>query len=221
MMYFQKFQILKENTSHYHGEFMDFEVYNTEYMSIIFVKDKLDYTGKEIEPLWAFKTFNTQKDNIVVFRGRMEVSKENMKDLKDIKREENIKIPIKSEDAINFVVEHFDAVDLKTIYLRQRLLVFIAKEVIESYNIKLKRDGDDLYFEDKKLSVCIACKGVASAKIHLGINVKSKGAEHVKIIGLEDLGIKNIEDVMKKIAINYAKEIDKIEMDLRKTLPLF
>ena len=93
-------------------------------------------------------------------------------------------------------MEHFDAVDLKTIYLRQRLLVFIAKEVIESYNVKLKRDGDDLYFEDKKLSVCIACKGVTSTKIHLGINVKSKGVEHVKIIGLEDLGIKNVDEVM-------------------------
>ncbi|HII59276.1 TPA: DUF366 family protein [Methanocaldococcus jannaschii] len=199
---------------------MDFEVYDTEYMSIIFVKDRLDYTGKEIEPLWAFKTFDIQKDSIVVFRGRMEVTTENMKDLKDIKREKDIKTPIKSEDAINFVVEHFDVIDLKTIYLRQRLLVFIAKEVIESYNIKLKRDGDDLYFEDKKLSVCIACKGTVSAKIHLGINVKSKGAEHVKIIGLEDLGIKDIDKVMREIAINYAKEIDKIERDLRKTLPL-
>ena len=199
---------------------IDFEVFDTEYMSIVFVKDRLDYTGKEIEPLWAFKTFDVQKDSIVVFRGKMEVTAENMKDLKDVKRERNIKIPIKSEDAINFVVEHFDAVDLKTIYLRQRLLVFIAKEVIESYNIKLKRDGDDLYFEDKKLSVCIACKGVVSAKIHLGINVKSKGVEHVKIIGLEDLGINNIDEVMREIAIRYAKEIDKIERDLRKTLPL-
>ena len=220
MMSLQKFQILREIISHYHGDFMDFEVFDTEYMSIVFVKDRLDYTGKEIEPLWAFKTFDVQKDSIVVFRGKMEVTAKNMKDLKDVKREKDIKIPIKSEDAINFVVEHFDAVDLKTIYLRQRLLVFIAKEVIESYNIKLKRDGDDLYFEDKKLSVCIACKGVVSAKIHLGINVKSKGAEHVKIIGLEDLGINNIDEVMRGIAIRYAKEIDKIERDLRKTLPL-
>ncbi|ACV24823.1 DUF366 family protein [Methanocaldococcus fervens] len=199
---------------------MDFEVYNSEYMSIIFVKDKLNYTGKEIEPLWAFKTFDVQKDSIVVFRGKMEVSQEEMKDLKDIKREKDIETPIKSEDAINFIVEHFDSIDLKTIYLRQRLLVFIAKEVIESYNIKLRREGDDLYFEDKKLSVCIACKGTVSAKIHLGINVKSKGAEHVKIVGLEDLGIKDIDEVMKSIAIKYAEEIDKIERDLRKTLPL-
>ena len=144
MMSFQKFRILREIINLYHGDFMDFEVFDTEYMSIVFVKDRLDYTGKEIEPLWAFKTFDVQKDSIVVFRGKMEVTAENMKDLKDVKRERNIKIPIKSEDAINFVVEHFDAVDLKTIYLRQRLLVFIAKEVIESYNVKLKRDGMDL-----------------------------------------------------------------------------
>lgn len=219
-MFFLKFQILRGSINQYHGDFMDFEVYNSEYMSIIFVKDKLNYTGKEIEPLWAFKTFDVQKDSIVVFRGKMEVSQEEMKDLKDIKREKDIETPIKSEDAINFIVEHFDSIDLKTIYLRQRLLVFIAKEVIESYNIKLRREGDDLYFEDKKLSVCIACKGTVSAKIHLGINVKSKGAEHVKIVGLEDLGIKDIDEVMKSIAIKYAEEIDKIERDLRKTLPL-
>ena len=66
---------------------IDFEVFDTEYMSIVFVKDRLDYTGKEIEPLWAYKTFDVQKDSIVVFRGKMEVTAEDMKDLKDVKRE--------------------------------------------------------------------------------------------------------------------------------------
>ena len=220
-MFFQKFQILRENINHYHGDFMNFEIFDSDYITIVFVKDRLNYTGKEIEPLWAFKNFDVQKDNIVVFRGKMEVPIDNMKDLKDVKREKDIDIPIKSEDAINFVIEHFDNIDLKIIYLRQRLLVCITKEIIEDYcNLKLRRDGDDLYFEDKKLSVCIACKGTVSAKIHLGINVKSKGAEHVKIVGLEDLGINNVNDVMRKIAIKYAEEINKIERDLRKTLPL-
>ena len=67
---------------------IDFEVFDTEYMSIVFVKDRLDYTGKEIEPLWAFKTFDVQKDSIVVFRGKMEVTAENMKDLRMLKEKE-------------------------------------------------------------------------------------------------------------------------------------
>ncbi|MCQ6254134.1 DUF366 family protein [Methanocaldococcus sp.] len=201
---------------------MNFEIFDTDYITIIFVKDKLNYTGREIEPLWAFKTFDVQKDNIVVFRGKMEVPIDNMKDLKDVKREKDIDIPIKSEDAINFVIEHFDNIDLKTIYLRQRLLVCITKEIIEDYcNLKLRRDGDDLYYNNKKLSVCIACKGIVSSKIHLGINVKSKGAKHIEIIGLKDLGIKDIDKIMKDIAIKYAKEMNKIEKDIRKTLPLY
>ncbi|CAB3288012.1 conserved protein of unknown function [Methanocaldococcus lauensis] len=201
---------------------MNFEIFDTDYITIIFVKDKLNYTGREIESLWAFKNFDVQKDNIVVFRGKMEVTIDNMKDLKDVKREKDIDIPIKSEDAINFVIEHFDNIDLKTIYLRQRLLVCITKEIIEDYcNLKLRRDGDDLYYNNKKLSVCIACKGIVSSKIHLGINVKSKGAKHIEIIGLEDLGIKDIDKIMKDIAIKYAEEINKIEKDIRKALPLF
>ncbi|ENN96696.1 hypothetical protein J422_00966 [Methanocaldococcus villosus KIN24-T80] len=192
------------------------KIIKTDYMDIIFAEN-MEYTGKEIEELWAFKLFNTQKDNIVAFKGRMEVRREFMKDLKDLKRE-NLDIPIKSELAINFIVEHFD-ISLREIYLRQRILIFIAKEVIESYGIKLKRDGDDLYYKDRKLSVSIASKGKISGKIHLGINILSKGAEHVKIIGLNDLKI-DADEVMEKIAINYAKEIDKIEKDMRKTFPL-
>ncbi|ACX73373.1 protein of unknown function DUF366 [Methanocaldococcus vulcanius M7] len=200
---------------------MRFEIIEKEYMDLIIVKDFLKYTGKEIEPLWAFKNFNVQKDNIVAFRGKIEVDQEHMKDLKDVKREQHIKTPIRSDDSINFIVEHFDMIDLKTTYLRQRLLICIAKEIIErECNKKLKRDGDDLYYNNKKLSVSIACKGITSSKIHLGINVKSKGVEHVEIIGLEDLGVENIKEVMIKIALSYIDEINKIEKDIRKTLPI-
>jgi hypothetical protein len=182
----------------------------------------MKYTGKEIEPLWAFKTFNIQKDSIVVFKGPMEVKIEDMKDLKDVKEESEYQIPIKSSESINYIVEHFDNPDLKITYLRQRILVSIAKEVIEEMgNIRLKREGDDLYFEDKKLSVCIACRGVSSGKIHLGINVKTEGTpEHVNATGLNDIGVKNIEKVMEKIATLYAKEMTKIEKDMRKTMVL-
>ncbi|WP_423792510.1 DUF366 family protein [Methanocaldococcus indicus] len=185
------------------------------YITVVFV-DNLDYTGKEIKELWAFETFNIQKDSIVAFRGKMEVKREFMKDLKDLKREK-IDMPIVSDDSINFIVEHFD-VSLRDIYFRQRLLIFIAKEIIENYGVKLYRDGDDLYYKNKKLSVSIACKGIVSGKIHLGINVKSKKI-HVPIVGLEDLGL-DANKIMEEIALKYANEIEKIEKDLRKTKPL-
>jgi len=108
-------------------------------------------------------------------------------------------------------------------YLRQRILVSITKDVIESHsNLKLKKSGDDLYFNEKKLSVCIACRGISSGKIHLGINVKSDAVpSHVSAIGLNDIGLNDIFKIMEEIAIEYSKEMSKIEKDIRKTLPLF
>ncbi|MBP2172158.1 DUF366 family protein [Methanococcus voltae] len=189
------------------------------------VNTTLDYTGEEIEPLWAFKSFDVQKDSIVGFIGAMQVKIANMKDLKDVKEEAEYEIPISSKRAINFIVEHFDNCDLKTTYLRQRMLVNIVKDVIETKaNIKVLKTGDDLYYNNKKISVCIACKGVTSGKIHLGLNVTSEGTpEHVSAIGLLEMGLNesDLDEILENIILEYCKETDKIERDIRKTLPLF
>ncbi|MBP2143048.1 hypothetical protein J2127_000189 [Methanococcus voltae] len=189
------------------------------------VNTNLDYTGEEIEPLWAFKSFDVQKDSIVGFIGAMQVKIANMKDLKDVKEEAEYEIPISSKRAINFIVEHFDNCDLKTTYLRQRMLVNIVKDVIETKaNIKILKTGDDLYYDNKKISVCIACKGVTSGKIHLGLNITSEGTpEHVSAIGLLEMGLNesDLGEILENILLEYCKETDKIERDIRKTLPLF
>lgn len=181
----------------------------------------MTYTGKEVEPLWAYKEFGVQDDSIVVFRGPMKVELSNMKDLADIKETK----PILSNDSINFVIEHFNQPDIRTMYLRQRLLVNIAKEVIEDITGKrLYRDNDDLYYNNGKLSVSIATCGITSGKIHLGINVTNKGTpKNIKTASLIDLGITNddqVETIMETIGKQYKNEIEKIERDIRKTLPL-
>ncbi|AEH07092.1 DUF366 family protein [Methanothermococcus okinawensis] len=205
------------------------KILNLDSISVVILDDeKLNYTGSEIEPLWAFKKFNIQKDSIIAFNGALNVSVKNMKDLKDIKEESKYgDVLIKSSNAINFIVEHFDNPDLKMIYLRQRILVSIAKEIIEEItNKKLKRNGDDLYYNNGKLSVSIACRGISSAKIHLGINVSNIGApDYINTSSLGDLGIdihdnQNIIDIMEKIATKYGEEMDKIEKDMRKTMYL-
>lgn len=190
-------------------------------MILYVIPNKMTYTGKEVEPLWAYKEFGVQDDSIVVFRGPMKVELSNMKDLVDIKETK----PILSNDSINFVIEHFNQPDIRTMYLRQRLLVNIAKEVIEDITGKrLYRDNDDLYYNNGKLSVSIATCGITSGKIHLGINVTNKGTpKNIKTASLIDLGITNddqVETIMETIGKQYKNEIEKIERDIRKTLPL-
>ena len=190
-------------------------------MILYIVPNRMTYTGKEIEFLWAYKRFGIQDDSIVVFRGPMKVDLSDMKDLADIKEMK----PILSNDSINFIVEHFNQPDIRTMYLRQRLLVNIAKEVIEDITGKrLHRDNDDLYYNNGKLSVSIATCGITSGKIHLGINVTNKGTpKNVKTTALIDLGVINddqVETIMETIGKQYKNEIEKIERDIRKTLPL-
>ena len=74
---------------------MHAEISDIGFMNVVFPKERIKYTGKEIEPLWAFNMFDVQKDSIVAFRGGMEVKIEDMKDLKDVRKRENLKSQLK------------------------------------------------------------------------------------------------------------------------------
>ena len=102
--------------------------------------------------------------------------------------------------------------DLVEGVFRQRLLICIIKEALENRGYKVTRSGDDLFVNNKKLTVSIATKSMTSILIHTGINIDSTGAP-VAACGLEnDLGIKDIEDFAQEIMENYAEEIDDIIM---------
>ena len=93
---------------------------------------------------------------------------------------------------------------------RQRLLICTIKEALEKRGYKITRSGDDLFFEDKKLTVSIATKSVNSILIHTGININSDGAP-VKASGLaSELGLSDIKDFAKEIMNKYSQEIDDI-----------
>lgn len=177
-------------------------------MKYKFIEQKICYTGKELSPHWIYKTFNIQGDAIVCFIGECEVKLTEMVDIEDVLANS----PIYSKKMVHFIVEHFN-ISLIEGVLRQRLLVNIAKEIIMP-NVAspgvVVRNGDDLFYNNGKLSVSIAAKSVNSVLIHLGINIDSDGTP-VKAAGLEtDMNIKNYGEIAKQIMINYCKEYDEI-----------
>ncbi len=181
-------------------------------MKVLVLKEKLIYTGAEISSLWAYRKFGIQEDSIVAFRGSCRVEREHLIDLEDKLKGEGIY----SEDMLHFIVEHFE-VGLREIYLRQRLLVSLAKEVLQQESgVEIERKGDDLLYKGKKLSISIAGTSPVSSKIHFGINVR-----HHVYSSLEDLGIQGrAEEILEKIAKGYAEELSHIERAMRKALPL-
>ena len=173
-----------------------------------FLEQEICYTGKELAPHWIYKNFNIQGNAIVSFIGEGEVKLPEMVDIQDVLENS----PIYSKKMVHFIVEHFNIPLIEGV-LRQRLLVNIAREVIMS-NLPDKenvvRDGDDLFYNNGKLSVSIAGKSLNSVLIHLGINIDSDGAP-VYAAGLEsDMNIKNHEEIAGQIMLNYCKEYDEI-----------
>ncbi|NJD75965.1 MAG: DUF366 family protein [Candidatus Methanoperedens sp.] len=183
--------------------------------------DPIKYDGSQIAPLWAY-SMGIKGDSIVIFHGPMDVTLENMKDLEDSKAGKTIK----GDDLIHIIVERFDSpASMRLAYYMQRLLIVCIRDVLLSHGIETTRNGDDLFVGDRKLTVSIASAGVASEKIHCGINITTQGTPpEVRTAGLEEFGIKEWKDIAKGIAeeisVTFVREIGDIEGDIVKTRSL-
>lgn len=176
-------------------------------MKQILIDKEIKYTGSELAPHWIYKNFNIQGDAIACFQGECEVKLSEMVDIQDVLEDS----PIYSKKMLHFIVEHFN-IELIEGVLRQRMLIVIIKECIEKNypHIKIIREGDDLFFEGKKLSVSIATKSATSVLIHTGININPAGAP-VKAAGLcNDMNISDVNALAKNILEDYTKELDEV-----------
>ena len=136
-----------------------------------YIDKEIKYTGAELSPHWIYKNFHILGDAIVAFCGEVEVNLSEMVDIEDVINVE----PISSKKMLNFIIENF-SLDLSEMVHRQRLFISIIKETLEDMGHFVKRDGDDLFFNGKKLSVSIATKSITSCLIHTALNIVSDGA---------------------------------------------
>lgn len=176
-------------------------------MKTILADKEIKYEGWQLSPHWIYKNFKIQGDAIVGFKGECEVKLTEMVDIEDVINNE----PIYSKSMLSFITEQFN-VNLVEGVFRQRLLICVIKEALERRGIKVRRNGDDLFVNDKKLTVSIATKSLTSILIHTGVNIDSTGAP-VAACGLEnDLRITDIDEFAKEVMKMYSEEIDDIIM---------
>lgn len=172
-----------------------------------YLENELKYTGKELAPHWIYRNFHMQGDSIVAFCGECEVNLTEMVDIEDVINDE----PIYSKLMLNFILEQFN-IGLVEGVVRQRLLICIIKEALEKRldkSHKIERRGDDIFVNDRKMSVSIATKSMTSVLIHTGVNIISKGAP-IDAIGFEDIGINNVEKFAIEVMEKYSEEIEDI-----------
>ncbi|MBI4711732.1 MAG: DUF366 family protein [Planctomycetes bacterium] len=183
-------------------------------MLSVFIPQRLNYNGAQIESLWAYKKFGIKGDSIVGFIGGCNIPFDKMVDEEDKRH----KSKIYSRLMLHFIIEHFET-DLERAILRQRLFACIVKDSFMSFprtgESRLKRIGDDLYDGACKLSISIATVRPVSTKIHFGINIDSRGTP-VKTKGLKDYQIEPRPFGLEVIR-RYIAEMDGIKQARYKT----
>lgn len=174
-------------------------------MKTLFIENEIKYIGSQLAPHWIYKNFKIQGDAIVAFCGECEVKLTEMVDIEDVINDE----PIYSKYMLSFITEQFN-IELVEGVFRQRLLMCCIKEALERRGFVVRRNGDDLFVNDKKLSVSIATKSMTSVLIHTGVNILSDGAP-IPVSGLEsDMGISDVKEFALEVMKNYSEELDDI-----------
>jgi hypothetical protein len=159
------------------------------------------YTGAELRAGWVATRTMLTGDAAAGFVGPCHVPTESLVDLDDARAGEFIR----AASMAHVIVEH-PGCTLQAGVLRQRLLVAILAGVIGEAGKFARRDGDDLYYDGRKLTVSIAAPSARACLIHLGINVDPAGAP-VPAVGLAEMGL-DPRRVLEELLSRYARELE-------------
>lgn len=187
-----------------------------------FIAKQTDYDGSQLAPLYAYKNHKLHGDSIVAFIGSCNVAFPEMVDAEDLVAGAQIK----SDLMLHFIVEMFNQ-NLMTAVSLQRLIVSIAQNILNSTssvlkNNKLRRSGDDLYFDKNKksykLSISIASISPVSSMIHFALNITNEGTP-VPTCSLADLKI-NPKVFAAQVLKAFSDEYQSIVEATQKVRPL-
>jgi len=175
-------------------------------MNTKLIENEIKYTGEELRSHWIYNSFKISGDTIVAFIGECEVNIEHMVDFEDVINNE----PIYSPLMVNFIAEFF-TLDLKRIIGFQRLLICNIKETLEELcpGMIFKRSGDDIFFDNRKMSVSIATLSPVSCLIHTGVNVVNENTP-IPTSCLKELSIAP-EIFAERVMEKFKKEIEGID----------
>jgi hypothetical protein len=170
-------------------------------LSFRILDETVAYVGTELRSGWVREHTGAAGDAAVGFVGPCDVPTANLVDLDDARAGEYIR----SASMAHVIVEH-PACTLELAVLRQRILVALLGELLAARGKIARRDGDDLYYDGRKLTVSIAAPSSASSLIHLGINIDPAGAP-VPAVGLAELGVEP-RSLLHDLLSRYALELE-------------
>src|SRR5690606_37596653 len=136
-----------------------------------FVDEPTAYDGLQLQAHWIYKTTGILGDALVAFIGPCDVSLDHMVDLEDVRRKE----PIASPKMLHFLAEWFiDSLD-QGILLQHLFAAECYTLLLERGLTGLRKRGNDIYYDDRKMSVSIATRSGVSVLMHFALNIETDG----------------------------------------------
>ncbi len=184
-----------------------------------FIPKQMSYDGSQLQPLYAYLNHKVLGDSIISWIGSCDIPFENMIDGEDLVEQSEIK----GSKMLHFIIEIFHT-SLFVGVTSQRLFASIARDYLQESAKKvldqeqLLRQGDDIFWQDKKLSISIASRSAVSTQVHFAMNISTLGTP-VKTTSLEELKLDS-----KTVALDlmnlWQKEFTDIETATKKVRPL-
>ena len=184
----------------------------------LFSKVERPYTGRELRPHFLLSQLGLKGSAVGAFIGSCQVETEDLVDLEDSLAGDRIE----ARWMIHFLGEFF-GISLREGVLIQRLVMAILGESLsarlpQTSGLSIRRDGDDLFVGDQKLSVSIVTASPVSQLLHIGINIDPTGAP-VSAIGLQKLGIIPDEWIPEALQ-RISSELDSMNWACAKVRPV-
>lgn len=182
----------------------------------LWIAKSFGYDGTQLRSLFAYLDHGILGDSIVAWRGPCDVSFDHMVDGEDLLQ----KSAICGGDMLHFIVEQFDT-SLKAAVALQRLLASIVKDQLFAHSLlardslhPLRRDGDDIFWDEKKLSISIATVSPTSSLIHFAVNVTNEGTP-VATCALKDFGL-DPENFANSVMQAFVQEVESVAVATQK-----
>lgn len=178
-----------------------------------FHDSELEYTGPELSPHFILSKFKVEGSCLAAFHGPCFVKTDHLVDWEDRLQNDHIK----AEKMIHFLGEFFGITLREGVWI-QRLIVSQLLNLLLAEGLQVRRDGDDIFVNEKKLTVSIVTASAVSVLLHLGINIDPTGAP-VDAIGLSDLRV-DPDTITEKILSWFANEFESVERATVKVRPV-
>lgn len=188
-------------------------------MKTRYLEKAFAYDGTQLRPLFAYLDHGVHGDSMIAWTGPCDVSFAHMIDGEDLRE----KSAIRGGEMLHFIAEIFDRELFAGVAL-QRLTASIVADVLRERaaaklaGVALRRDGDDVFWGDRKFSISIASRSAVSVQVHFAVNVRNEGTP-VPTCALEDFGLDARtfgEEILKRVSAEY----DSILAATRKVRPL-